>query len=360
MSTLHKPDAPEPVISIIVPSRNEGKSLERLLRSLAAQRDPGVSWEAIVADGGSNAGSETLSSTTFMKEYPWLTVIPNPKGIVSTGLNLAVQAARGQVIIRMDVHTEYSHDYVANSYNALLTTRADNIGGPWVAVGSGYLGRAIAAAFQSTFMAGGARSRCLDYEGPVDTVYLGCWRRQIFEECGLFDETLVRNQDDEFNLRLNRAGKVVWQTPRIRSRYHARSHIGHLCSQYFQYGFWKTAVIRKHNTAAAVRHLLPSCFVLCNMILLLGSLAATLLGNREAASLVFKGWVGQALIYAVACLAAGVCVASRTSWFLMPLLPIVFAVFHVAYGSGFLVGAISPPNLEERPDPTSVFNKLSR
>ena len=144
----------------------------------------------------------------------------------------------------------------------LQETGADNVGGPWVARGKGKVGMAIAAAFESPFSCGGARGHDPKYSGPVDTVYLGCWRREIFDRIGLFDEELVRNQDDEFNLRLVRSGGKVWQSVAIKSCYHPRESLRHLFKQYVQYGYWKARVLKKHRLPASVRHLVPSIFVL--------------------------------------------------------------------------------------------------
>src|SRR5262249_37522272 len=140
-------------------------------------------------------------------------------------------------------------------------TGADKVGGPWVAEGKGYVGRAIAAAFQSPFAVGGARGHDPNYEGIVDLVYLGCWRRGVFDWFGLFDEELVRNQDDEFDLQLIRAGGTIWQSPRIRSWNQPRGSLRTLFLQYMQYGYWKVRVIQKHKIPASTRHLMPGGFV---------------------------------------------------------------------------------------------------
>ena len=168
----------------------------------------------------------------------------------------------------MDVHTFYAEDYIARCVETLEQTGADNVGGPWVACGTSYLQRAIAAAFQSRFCAGGAKSHNPAYEGQVDSVYLGCWRRETLDRIGWFDSTLERNQDDEWNLRLIRAGGRIWQSARIRSWYQVRPSLRTLARQYFDYGFWKVAVIRKHRRPASWRHFAPAMFLLLNIALL--------------------------------------------------------------------------------------------
>ena len=138
---------------------------------------------------------------------------------------------------------------------------ADNVGGPWIARGKGRVGKAIAAAFNPRFACGGARGHDPNYSGPVDTVYLGCWHREIFDRIGFFDEELVRNQDDEFNLRIVRSGGKVWQSVKIKSCYYPRESLRHLFAQYMQYGYWKARILQKHRLPASFRHLIPRAFV---------------------------------------------------------------------------------------------------
>src|SRR5262249_29352304 len=149
----------------------------------------------------------------------------NPRKITSTGLNRAILAAQGEIIVRMDAHTEYAGDYIRQCVQVLEETGADNVGGAWRTKASGYLQQAVALAFHSPFSAGGARSHEVDYEGYIDTIIYGCWRRKRLIEVGMFDEELVRNQDDELNLRITRSGGKIWQSARIRSWYQPRASL---------------------------------------------------------------------------------------------------------------------------------------
>jgi glycosyltransferase involved in cell wall biosynthesis len=321
-------------ISIVIAARNEAAHVRNLLSSVLAQEPlDGASMEVLVADGMSDDGTRAI-----LEEYAGrVRIIDNPGRIVSTGLNAAIAASTGDVILRMDAHTEYAPDYVRRCVEALMSTGADNAGGPARTRSTGWLPRAIAAAYHSRFACGGARFHDAGYEGYVDTVPYGCWRRSTFTRLGGFDETLVRNQDDEFNLRLTRSGGRIWQSPSIVSWYHPRDTLGGLFRQYFQYGYWKVAVIRKHRLPASVRHLVPALFVGANLAFPWACAAALLSGWPVAWPAAL--WTGMLLLYAAANCAASVAAAKRWGWSLAPVLPLVFAVFHVSYGLGFLLSS---------------------
>jgi succinoglycan biosynthesis protein ExoA len=325
-----------PSVSIVVPCRNEAKAIDAFLNSLLNQEMGNINWEVIIADGMSDDGTRKILEQ-FAKEHRQIRVIDNPSRIVSTGLNACIRAAAGDIILRMDVHTEYKSDYVRRCVEVLRKTNAANVGGACVAVQTGYVGRAIAAAFHSPFAVGGARWHQPTYEGRVDTVHLGCWRREVLEQIGYFDETLVRNQDDELNFRLTRAGGTIWQSPDIVSWYHPRSSLRTLFRQYFQYGFWKVAVIRKHRLPASWRHLVPGAFALANFVVLAAALLGMIFG-RGPLSWFMEAGIGMDVAYAVAVLAAAAIVAKKEGWILFPVLPLVFSSYHIAYGIGFLFG----------------------
>jgi glycosyltransferase involved in cell wall biosynthesis len=337
-----------PAVSVVVPCRNEAGHIETCLRSILAQRPPEGGFEVNVADGMSNDGTRKVLDR-LAKEDERIRIVDNPGRIVSTGLNTAIKASRGRVIVRMDAHTEYAPDYIQQCLSVLRETGADNVGGPWIAKGQGYASRAIAAAFQSPFAAGGARSHDPGHVGKVDSVYLGCWPREVFDRVGLFDEELVRNQDDEFNLRLTRAGGKIWQSPSVKSWYVPRDSLKSLFRQYVQYGYWKVRVIQKHKLPASLRHLVPALFV--------ATLA--LLGSASTAAPAARIGLAVVLSFYVSGLSLASLVASRRAgWDLLPLLPIVFACFHIGYGMGFLYGLLD--FLVLRRGPRSRFQALTR
>ncbi len=327
-------------VSIVVACRNEAGQIREFLDSLLAQDMGGLEWEAIIADGMSDDGTAEIVEAYGRRE-PRIQLIQNPGRIVSTGLNAAIRAARGEVVLRMDAHTRYASDYCRRCVETLIRTGAENVGGPARTEAQGRLARAIAAAYHSRFSTGGAPFHRESCEGWVDTVPYGCWWKATLERLGMFDETLVRNQDDELNLRLVRAGGRIWQDPKIVSWYTPRRNLRSLFHQYFQYGFWKVAVIRKHRLPGSWRHLTPALFVGSSAIL---SAAAMTTAAGPSASWAASPWVllwlASVGAYATANLAASLVTARRAGWDILAWLPMVFATYHISYGAGFLFGLV--------------------
>lgn len=351
-------------VSLIVPCRNEVQAIAGLCEAaLAQQLPPGVELEVLVADGRSDDGTRPWLQA-FCEREPRVRLIDNPARIVSAGLNRCIEQARGSFIVRWDVHTRYAPDYVAQCIAAWQRTGADNVGGPWCAQwpdGGGdeaRWARAIAAAFQSRWVVGGARSRDAAYEGEVDTVYLGAWPRETFARVGGFDEQLVRNQDDEHNLRIRRAGGRIWQSARIRSHYQPRGSLRRLFEQQRQYGYWKPFVMKKHGQPASLRHLVPGGFVAALVAGPVGSAALGLLGGWRAAGAVGAAWLAMVVLYLglVAAVSAGVAVQRREAG-LLATLPAVIAAYHLGYGLGSLRGAWDV--LRGR-QPDAAFGRLTR
>ena len=321
----------------MVACRNESKHIQAFLDSLLQQDLGGIDWELIIADGMSIDGTGIFLSE-FARANSRVAIIENPSRIVATGLNAAIRAARGEIILRMDAHTEYARDYVKQCVAALESTDACNVGGPARTKANGLRARAIQAAYHSRFATGGARFHDDNYSGYVDTVPYGCWRKETLLRLGLFDEQLVRNQDDELNLRLKRSGGKIWQSSEIVSWYRPRTTLSSLFRQYFQYGFWKVCVIRKHTIPASWRHLIPGIFVLINLLLLLTVLTMAVGGSRLGMQKTLFEWALLLMLYAVGSLVAAFLSAKRFGWRLLPYLPFTSAVFHVSYGLGFLAG----------------------
>lgn len=335
-----------PAISAVLPCRNEAGHIESAVRSVLAQVPPEGGYEVIVVDGMSDDGTREVLQR-LAQEDARLRVLDNPRRITPVAMNLGILASRGRYIAIMGSHNRYAEDYLARAV-AFLDRRpeVDNVGGSMFADGTTYVQKAVAVAFHHPFGVGGSRWHNPAWDGPSDTVFGGVYRREVFDRIGLFDETLVRNQDDELNLRLTRAGGVIWHTPELRSWYSPRRRLSQLFQQYRQYGYWKVPVIRKHRLPASPRHLVPAAFVLAllglpSLALALG--AAALAGAPTAGlalgTLAVGG--GVAVSYIGANLLASVHAAAASGWRFLPVLPLVFGCLHVGYGVGFLEGLLA-------------------
>jgi len=211
----------------------------------------------------------------------------------------------------------------------LQRTGADMVGGTIRAVSATRVGEAITLAMSHPFGVGGARHRYTEREEETDSVFMGFCSRSVYDKIGVFDEELVRNQDDEFSYRLTKAGGRILCNPEIKSCYHSRSTYQSLWQQYYQYGLFKVRVLQKHPGQMRPRQFVPLLFVL-GLIL---SLALTVFFPR--------GWiplVGLVGLYAFADLAVSLMLAIREGCPYFWLLPPAFATIHVSYGLGFLVG----------------------
>jgi glycosyltransferase involved in cell wall biosynthesis len=257
-------------------------------------------------------------------------LLANSRKVAPAALNVGIRAAKGEIVIRIDGHTIIEPDYVEKCVGALAATCADNVGGCMIAEGETYIARAIALATSSPFGVGSARFHYAEKAGWADTVYLGAYPIKVFERIGLFDEELVRNQDDEFNYRLIRAGGKIWLDPRIHSTYYSRASLPALWKQYFEYGFWKVRVIQKHGRPASLRHLVPGLFA----AVLAGAVIASILTSSILPTIMIV------VPYLSISAAASLWLAARKGWQYLLILPFAFAAMHLAYGFGFLLGVI--------------------
>jgi glycosyltransferase involved in cell wall biosynthesis len=318
-------------ISVIVPMLNEGDHVEGLVDSLASQDWAGA-LEVIVADGGSTDGSvERLRTAADGANLP-LRIISNPAGWVSQGLNACIREATGDLIVRADCHSRYPPDYLRLCANAASETGAWNVGGIVIAEGRTLGERATACAMSSAFGGiGWTRHAAGDGRSEVDTVTYGAFRPEAFARAGLFDESLGRNQDDELNFRLRRAGGTIVLDPEIRTYYTPRGALRAVFRQYHEYGFWKVPVMLRHRSVLSMRSLVPLAFVGSAAVL-----AAAAPGSRRARRL-FAVEIGLYGVSAV--LFAAVSLRGRRERFtLLPRVAATFAAFHFGYGTGMLRG----------------------
>lgn len=304
-----------PTVSIIVPAARAEATLPDALESISSQDYSNI-VEVVVAAADPASASVAHAAG--------VSVVENPTGKTAPGLNLAIAASTGEVIVRVDSHARIPRDYVSRAVATILETGAQNVGGMQVPVGNGFWERAIAAAMSSPAGAGDARYRIGGRPGPVETVYLGTYRRSTLDDLGGFDEEFVRHQDYELNERIRQAGGTVWFNPDLRVEYQPRGSLPVLAGQYFEYGSWKRWFARSHPGSLRVRQIIPPVFF---GILILSLLLAIV-------------WP-QFLLFPVAYL-LGLVVAAigtiRSSKAAFVGVPLALAVMHLSWGAGFLVG----------------------
>jgi glycosyltransferase involved in cell wall biosynthesis len=315
--------------------RNEARRLPETVDAVLAQRYPGR-LDVTIAVAPSDDGTEDVLRTLASDSR--ITVVDNPGGITPAGLNSALWASKGDVIVRVDGHAMIPPDYVRRAVELLDETGADNVGGIMGAEGETPFEQAVAAAMSSRFGTGDARFHYGGPPGPVDTVYLGVFRRLALERVGGYDETLVRTQDSELNLRLRETGGIVWFSPDLRVRYRPRGSLRALAAQYFQYGQWRRVVARRHPGSLRWRQMVPPA----GWIASLAGLAASIVGAGIWGLLPMG-------IYALAITVASAMVGRRLPLGVALRLPAVFAVMHTAWGLGFLT---SPRRLGQTPAPS--------
>ena len=327
-----------PFLSVVVPLRNEEKTLGQCLAGIAAQQWPADRLEVLLVEGGSSDATREIAARWVTRD-PRFRLLENPGGLVSRALNRGVAAARGEIIVRIDAHTLPDPDYLARSVTALAESGAWCVGGPMLARGTSPVGEAVALAMRHPFGAGPARFRYARRRAAVDTVYLGAFPRAVLDRVGPFEERLVRNQDYEMNWRIRRAGGTVLVDPAIRSTYLTRSTLPGVWRQYFDYGFWKRRMLGLHPRSVRPRQLVAPLFVLGLLVAALAS-AATAAGWLPSRSgLALPALAG---LYLAAALGVSGWLAAHHGVRHLRRLPLVLATMHFAWGLGFLVACVTP------------------
>lgn len=345
------------MISIVIPCLNEVEFIDATMESLMGQQSPGVDWEVIVADGGSTDGTRVKLEEWSQKheEIRW---VDNPKRTTPHALNAGIEAARGDVIIILGAHAEVSRDWLLRNNQVLLAhPESGCVGGVVEQVHGSKTSQRIGAAMSTPFGVGDARFRTGGSAGHVDTVAFGAYRKEALEEIGLFDVALTRNQDDELNYRLLKAGWRIWFDPRIRSQYHVRSTYRNLIRQYHQYGYWKVFVNQKHRTITTWRQTIPALFLLVLAISGICWLAETTshwneMWNGFGASI----FVSSLFFWLV--VGTGSAIASATSYRDVGGILRAFAMIHLGYGVGYWQGILDFILFKRQP--SADFSELTR
>jgi len=320
-----------PKVSIIVPCFNEQSTIRLLLLALREQTFPRAEMEVVIADGISTDGTRD-EITKFQADFPDLSirVVDNPLRNIPSGLNRAIEASRGEIIIRSDAHSKPYPDYVVNSVKALEDGHGDNVGGVWeIQPGDDtWIAKSIAVAAAHPLGVGDAMYRYAKHAAEVDTVPFGAFKRALVEQIGRFDETLLTNEDYEFNTRLRKANGRIWLDPSIRSVYFARSTLQELARQYWRYGYWKWKMLRRYPDTIRWRQALPPLFVLSLLGLIVFSIFIPFMRFVLA---------GELFLYFSILLLAGTRSAIQKSLpFLVIGLTLAIPVMHISWGSGLL------------------------
>ena len=248
-------------ISFIMPVLNEEQHLATAVSSIFDQKDlPKSQVEVILALGPSTDNTNKVAEA-LKSQFP-VQIVENPTGKTPAGLNLAIKAAKNQVIVRVDAHSQLSPDYTKLAIQILNETMAGNVGGVMKAVGETPLQRAIAWAYGSRFGLGGGAYHVGGQAGPSDSVYLGVFRKDILEKLGGFNEKMIRGQDWELNLRIRNSGELVYFDPRLEVTYYPRASLGKLAKQFFDTGAWRAELTRSHIAKANPRYFAPPAAVL--------------------------------------------------------------------------------------------------
>jgi glycosyltransferase involved in cell wall biosynthesis len=318
-------------VSIIVPCYNEQSTIRLLLDALREQTFSHADMEVVIADGLSTDNTRE-EIAAFQRNHPGMDVhiVDNALRSIPAAVNRAIESSRGEIVLRLDAHSRPYPDYVERCVTALKENRGDNVGGVWeIHPGTDtWIARSIAVAAAHPLGVGDALYRHAKFAAEVDTVPFGSFKRALIERIGYFDETLLTNEDYEFNTRIRKMGGKIWLDPSIRSIYFARSTLQELARQYWRYGYWKLRMLRRYPETLRWRQALPPLFVLSVIVLALISFFVPLAGRLLA---------GEIFVYFFILFLAGAWSAlRRRSPYLAVGLPLAISVMHISWGSGFL------------------------
>ena len=318
--------SPKREISVILPILNEAKYLEEAVNAIFDQDFDGLT-EIILAVGPSRDSTMNIAKSIALRD-PRVVVVENPTGRTAVGLNIAVNAARYGVTVRIDGHTKVPTNYLSQVFEILVTTGAVNVGGIMAAEGRNLFENSVARAMRSPLGVGTARFHTGGGAGEVDTVYLGAFRKEALLAVGGYDEKFTRAQDWELNHRLRLAGGVIYFDPRLVVTYRPRSTFRALAKQYFEYGRWRRVVARRHQGTINFRYLVPPITVIAIVVsLIFGYLLSPVLFT-------------PVLVYASFIVISSALIGKSIGEFLR--LPFILLTMHMTWGIGFLT---SPKSL---------------
>lgn len=315
-------------VTVVIPCRNENQYIGKCLDSFINQSYPKEYVNIFVCDGLSTDGTVEIIKV-YEEKYENVFYVQNKGLTAPKAMNLGIKKSDSDIIIIFGSHAFADKEFIAK--NVELLNRDDSIGcsgGTLETINENTKGEGISLAMSSPFGVGNALFRYGKEEKFVDTVAFGAYPRAVLNKIGFFDEELVRNQDDELNFRVVKAGYKILLSPGVKSSYYSRSSLGKLWKQYFQYGFWKVRVMQKHGKVAALRHLVPMLFVIINIL-------GAILSLFSKPILVL--WLIEITLYIILNLIFSVKLCKEKIK-LLRYVPVTFLILHMSYGLGFLEG----------------------
>ena len=269
-----------PFISVILPVRNEERYIAACVDSIFSQDYPAEKMEVIFVDGRSEDRTVEMLHA-MQKNHPQIVVLDNPNRTVPYAMNIGIAHSSAPVIVRLDAHAEYPADYIRLSVETLLTQDCDNAGGVFETHGRGFMGEAIAEMLKTPLGVGNATYRLTTEDGYVDTVPFGCFKRELFERIGGFDERMTRNQDNELNFRIRKNGGKIYLNHNIRVQYYCRDTMRGIMKMGYMNGKWNVITMTLVPGSMGVRHFVPLAFVLSTILLVLLTAASILKGEEN-------------------------------------------------------------------------------
>lgn len=322
---------PLPFLSVVIPIYNEESTIRICLESIKLQQYPESQYEILAIDGGSQDDTRKIIREEFLQKTQNLRLLENPKRIQSAALNIGIQEAKGDIIVRLDAHTLAPKDYFKTVAYLMKSTGADHLGGIFLTRGSGIWGKSIAKAMSHKFGVGNSLHRTSTTDGINDLGALGAYRKSAFKKFGGFDEELRVCEDCEFGYRVMKAGGIVYRSGKIQFTYFARKSLWGLFKQYYLYGLYKVMLMRKIESVPKLRHVIPLAFVL-NLIT---GICVTLFGSTIAPIFVFT-----IIIYFAMALYFASKASPKGVKYVLPIC-VCFLTLHISYGIGSFVGIIS-------------------
>lgn len=249
------------IVSVIMPVYNEEKYIKQCMDSIIVQDYPFENMELLIIDGMSKDKTREIL-TDYAQRYHWIKILDNPQKLAPYALNKGIKESVGKYIIRLDAHSIYAEDYISKCVYYLDNTDADNVGGVMETKSISFIGNVIAKMMSSKFGVGNSQCRINGKDGYVDTVFFGAFRRNIFEKLGLFDERLIRSEDNEINYRIRKNGGKIYMNKDIKLTYYCRDSIKGIMQMAFKNGLWTIITMKVCPGTMRLRHFIPFLFVL--------------------------------------------------------------------------------------------------